>query len=120
MDFENEKQQEKNSAQELTGSRDGYQKDFRPVGRSPRPRIHTGQRPVSTGYERNSFNKHTSDDEGGFRPEGFGAGLQGQNPQRSNYRPRPANAYQQRQGGFQQRQGGYRPRFNQEDGEQGG
>ncbi|MBR4566799.1 MAG: rRNA pseudouridine synthase [Prevotella sp.] len=120
MDFENEKQQEEKTAQEQTVSREGYQKDYRPVGRSPRPRIHTGQRPVSTGYERNSFNKHNNDEEGGFRPEGFGAGLQGQNGQRGNYRPRPAGTYQQHQGGYQQRQqGGYRPRFNQ-DGEQGG
>ena len=120
MDFENEKQQEEKTAQEQTVSREGYQKDYRPVGRSPRPRIHTGQRLVSTGYERNSFNKHNNDEEGGFRPEGFGAGLQGQNGQRGNYRPRPAGTYQQHQGGYQQRQqGGYRPRFNQ-DGEQGG
>ena len=64
---------------------DGFQREVR-QGRSPRP-------------------------EGGFRPEGFGAGLQSNAPQRSSYRPR--NNYeggygQQRQGGYGQRpQGGY-------------
>jgi 23S rRNA pseudouridine2605 synthase len=125
MDFENEKKQEEQNAQEQQGSRDGYQKEFRPVGRSPRPRIPSGQHPTS-GYERPSFNRHNKDDEGGFRPEGFGAGLQSQTPQRG-YRPRTTGGYQQRpggynrqQGGFQQRQGGYRPRYNQEGAEQQG
>ena len=130
MDFENEKKQEEQQV-DSSASREGYQKEFRPVGRSPRPRIHTGQRPVN--YERTGFNKQNQDDEGGFRPEGFGAGLQSQAPQRS-YRPRPNNnynngGYQPRQsqgeygqsrGGYQQRpQGGYRPRYNQDGDEQG-
>ena len=80
MDFENEKKQEGQQV-DSNASREGYQKEFRPVGRSPRPRIHTGQRPVN--YERPSFNKQSQDDEGGFRPEGFGAGLESQAPQRS-------------------------------------
>ena len=124
MDFENEKNQEEQQNVEQNGSREGYQKEFRPVGRSPRPRIHTT--PRNTGYERPGYNKHSQDDEGGFRPEGFGAGLQSQSQQRSNYRPRPNNynngGYgQPRQGGYQQRpqQGGYRPRYNQ-DGDEGG
>ena len=124
MDFENEKKDEQQFA-ENTANREGYQKEYRPVGRSPRPRIHTGQRPVSSNFERPSYNKHSQDDEGGFRPEGFGAGLQSQTPQRS-YRPRTNNynngGYQQRpQGGYQQRpQGGYRPRYNQDGDEQQG
>ncbi|MBQ8463952.1 MAG: rRNA pseudouridine synthase [Prevotella sp.] len=123
MDFENENKQD-DQLVEKDGGRDGYQREFRPVGRSPRPRIHTGQRP-STGYERPSYSKHNQDDEGGFRPEGFGAGLQSQAPQHG-YRPRTNNynngGYgQQRQGGYQprQQQGGYRPRYNQEGDEQG-
>ena len=123
MDFENENKQD-DQLVEKDGGRDGYQREFRPVGRSPRPRIHTGQRP-STGYERPSYSKHNHDDEGGFRPEGFGAGLQSQAPQHG-YRPRTNNynngGYgQQRQGGYQprQQQGGYRPRYNQEGDEQG-
>ena len=122
MDFENnEKKQEETS-------QDGFQKEFRP-GRSPRPRIHTGQRPA---YERPNY--RSNNDEGGFRPEGFGAGLQnsgtpqqhggyrqrnnyntggnyGQRPQGGGYgqRPQGGGYGQQRQGGYGQRpqQGGY-------------
>ena len=92
MDFENEKKTEETP-------KDGFQneqREFRP-GRSPRPRIHTGQRPA---YERPTYNH--DNDEGGFRPEGFGAGLQSSTPQRPSFRPR--------QGGYQQREGGYQPR----------
>ena len=114
MDFENEKKQEEKQV-DSSASREGYQKEFRPVGRSPRPRIHT-QRPVNS-YERPSYNKHSQDEEGGFRPEGFGAGLQSQAPQRP-YRPRTNNGYNN--GGYQSRQqGGYRPRYNQDGDEQG-
>ena len=106
MDFENnEKKQEEPTQQ------DDFQREVRP-GRSPRPRIHTGQRP---NFERPSFHNHDND-EGGFRPEGFGAGLQGGAPQRGGFRPRNnyGGGYQQRQqGGYgQQRQGGYQPRGN--------
>jgi len=117
MDFENEKRTEETAAEQQNTNQEGYQKAFRPVGRSPRPRI---QRAGSS-YERPSYNKH-QDDEGGFRPEGFGAGLQSQAPQRS-YRPRQNNygGYNNQQhGGYQQRQGGYRPRYNQDGDEQQG
>ena len=113
MDFENnEKKQEEPTQQE------GFQREVR-QGRSPRPRIHTGQRPA---YERPSFHREDSD-EGGFRPEGFGAGLQSSAPQRGGYRPRNNNyegGYQQRQGGYQQRQGGYQPRQGGYQQRQGG
>ena len=113
MEFENEKKQEETP-------KEGFQREqreFRP-GRSPRPRIHNGQRPA---YERPSYNNH-EEDEGGFRPEGFGAGLQSNAPQRPSYRPRMGGynndrGYQPRQpreGGYQPRQGGYnsgRPAF---------
>lgn len=114
MDFENEKKQDEQQSVEKDVSRDGYQREFRPVGRSPRPRIHTGQRPA-TSYERPNFSKRNFDDDGGFRPEGFGAGLQSQAPQRS-YRPRTNNY---NNGGYGQLRGGYRPRYNQEGDEQG-
>ena len=109
MDFENEKKTEETP-------KDGFQKEqreFRP-GRSPRPRIHTGQRPA---YERPTYNH--DNDEGGFRPEGFGAGLQSSTPQRPSFRPR--------QGGYQQRaseeygqqpRSGYQPRQSREGGYQ--
>ena len=100
MDFENNEKKHEEPTQQ-----DGFQREVR-QGRSPRPRIHTAQR---TSFERPNYRQH--DDEGGFRPEGFGAGLQSNAPQRSSYRPR--NNYeggygQQRQGGYGQRpQGGY-------------
>ncbi len=101
----------------------GYQKSYRPVGRTQRPRI-SSHRAYST--------DRSSNNEGGFRPEGFGAGLQGagngERPQRSSYQSRGGygsnsrGGYQGRQqGGYQSRpQGAYRPRFNNNDEEQGG
>lgn len=96
MDFENNEKKQEETQNE------GFQKEFRP-GRSPRPRIHTGQRPAS--YEQRP-NFRSSHDEGGFRPEGFGAGLQSSAPQRS-FRPRTnynaGGSYGQRSQG----EGGY-------------
>ena len=112
MEFENEKKNEEQAAeQQHTESHEGgYQANYRP-GRSPRPRIHQQTRPYTPG----GFNRRSNEDEGGFRPEGFGGGLQSQSrPQgeygqpRGGYRPR--NNYNQ-EGGYQPRQqGGYRPR----------
>ena len=103
----------------------GYQKDYRVGSRPQRPRIHN-QRAYSS-------EKTNSNDEGGFRPEGFGAGLQsgtGSTHQQTGYRPRyNAGGYQPRQGGYQSRPGGYqqrpnngyRPRYNNnQEGEEGG
>ena len=97
MDFENnEKKQEENA-------QDGAQREYRP-GRSPRPRIHaTAVRPGN--YERNSY--RNNNDEGEFRPEGFGAGLQSNAPQRPQGGYRPRNNYNSEGGYDQQRQGGY-------------
>ena len=85
----------------------GYSRDYRSTGRTPRPRIHTSH-PVEAHSEES--------DEGGFRPDGFGAGLQGDGSQRpyrprtqqGGYQPRQQGGYQPR-GGYQQR-GGYQPR----------
>ena len=128
MEFENEKKAEEQTAeqQNMQSHEGGYQ-GYR-QGRSPRPRIHQQTRP----YNQGGYNRNHSQDEGGFRPEGFGAGLQssGSTPQRS-YRPRTTynseGGYQPREGGYQPRprqqygqQGGYRPRYNQpQDGEGG-
>ena len=102
----------------------GYQKSYRPVGRTLRPRINS--------HRAYSSDRSSSNSEGGFRPEGFGAGLQStgssERPQRSSYQSRGGygnsnrGGYQPRQqGGYQSRpqQGGYRPRYNNND-EQGG
>lgn len=102
MDFENNDKKQEETTQE-----GGFQRELRP-GHSPRPRIHTGQRP---NYERPGY--HRDNEEGGFRPEGFGAGLQSSAAQRGGYRPRNSygSGYQSRQGGYQSRpEGGYQPR----------
>ena len=112
MDIENEKNfEEKPAKEQHTGSREGYpqagngfQRDYR--GRSPRPRIHNSQRPAyNPGAERSGYNRQ--DEEGGFRPEGFGSGLQSAQPRQGGYRPRS------NYGG-----GGYQPRHQQGYGQQ--
>ena len=103
MDFENNEKKQEETAQDST------QREYRP-GRSPRPRIHTAARPV---YERPSY-RNNNDDEGGFRPEGFGAALQSNAPQRPQSGYRPRNNYNS-EGGYGQRpqQGGYGQRPQQ-------
>lgn len=126
-EFEN-KLQDQSSENERTregyNPAGGYQKSYRPVGRTQRPRINS--------HRAYSSDRSSSNSEGGFRPEGFGAGLQStgssERPQRSSYQSRGGygnsnrGGYQPRQqGGYQSRpqQGGYRPRYNNND-EQGG
>ena len=125
MEFENEKRNEEQSAEQQSAQsqESGYQ-GYRP-GRSPRPRIHQQTRP----YGQGGYNRNQSQEEGGFRPEGFGAGLQSGGAQRS-YRPRnnynqeggyqPRGSYQPRQQGEYGQQRSYRPRnnYNQEGGYQ--
>ena len=113
MDPELEKRNQEQSEEKNDVSRDGYksssyQKEYRQVGRSQRPRIHS-QRAYS----------NPSDDEGGFRPEGFGEKLHqsSDSQQRGSYRPR-FNANQQQSGYQSRQQGGYRSRYT--DGNQGG
>ena len=126
MEVEENKTQEqssekKDSTQAYSRSTGNYQREYSSnTGRSQRPRIHT-QRAYSSDKSNN--------DEGGFRPEGFGAGLQSSNSgyqqRQGGYQPRQQGGYQQRQGGYQQRQqggyqqrqGGYRPRYNQQQGD---
>ena len=90
------------ATQSYSRSAGNYQREYSSNGGRPqRPRIHA-QRAYSP-------DKSTSGDEGGFRPEGFGAGLQ----QSNGYQPRQQGGYQPRhQGGYQprQQQGGYQPR----------
>ena len=128
MEFENEKKNEEMSAdqQNTQNNHEGGYQGFRP-GRSPRPRIH---QPRPYNAQQGGYNRNYNQEEGGFRPEGFGAGLQGGAPQRGGYRPRsnynnneggyrPRSQYGQ-QGGYQPRQGGYRPRYNQQQDGEGG
>ena len=93
---------EKENTREGYNPTGGYQKSYRPVGRTQRPRINT---------HRSSFSsdRSSSNSEGGFRPEGFGAGLQSSNterPQHSGYQSR--GGYNSNRGGSHRpQQGGY-------------
>ena len=88
---------EKENTREGYNPTGGYQKSYRPVGRTQRPRINT---------HRSSFNsdRSSSNKEGGFRPEGFGAGLQSSNTERPQH-----GGYQSRGGYNSNRGGGHRP-----------
>ncbi|MEI3068420.1 MAG: pseudouridine synthase [Prevotella sp.] len=93
---------EKENTREGYNPAGGYQKSYRPVGRTQRPRINT---------HRSSFSsdRSSSNSEGGFRPEGFGAGLQCSNterPQHSGYQSR-GGYNSNRGGGHRSQQGGY-------------
>ena len=88
---------EKENTREGYNPTGGYQKSYRPVGRTQRPRINT---------HRSSFSsdRSSSNSEGGFRPEGFGAGLQSSNTERPQH-----SGYQSRGGYSSNRGGGHRP-----------
>ena len=102
---------EKDESREGNRPEAGYQRDYHSTGRTPRPRIRT-PRPVEGRGE--------SQDDGGFRPDGFGSGLQGDDGQRA-YRPRIQQGGYQPRGGYQQRQqGGYQPRGGYQQRQQGG
>lgn len=121
---QDERGREANSSESQGNSE---QKDYR-SSRPQRPRIHS-QRAYSS-------DRSNQGGEGGFRPEGFGAGLQGaqggqyqggyrpRNNYQGGYQPRQRQqgGYQQRQqGGYQQRQqGGYQQRGYQQRGYQQG
>ena len=90
----------------------GYQRNYHSNGRPQRPRINS-QRAYSS-------DRGSSNSEGGFRPEGFGAGLQSSNgehsQQRGGYQPRGGYGRPQgggygnnRGGGFRQHTPGYDP-----------
>ena len=96
----------------------GYQRNYHSNGRPQRPRINSQR----------AYSSDRGSSDGGFRPEGFGASLQGANgehSQRGGYQSRggygrPQGGYNNNRGGYQSRpQGGYRPRFNNND-EEGG
>jgi len=127
MTEELESKQEGVSAENNESGREGY----KPAGSSSyqdgdkpmRPRIR-----VQRAY---TPNRSYNNEEGGFRPEGFGSALQKDGAQRPRqYRPRynagqgvyqqREGGYQPRQGGYQPRQGGYRPHFNAENNGDGG
>ena len=101
---QDERGREANSSESQGNSE---QKDYR-SSRPQRPRIHS-QRAYSS-------DRSNQGGEGGFRPEGFGAGLQGAQGGQYQGGYRPRNNYL---GGYQQRQqGGYQPRQRQQGGYQ--
>ena len=125
MSEELENKNESLSAGQNEGGREGYKQtegfNSQQGGRPMRPRIR-----VQRAY---TPNRSYNNDEGGFRPEGFGSGLQSQGSAQRPYRPRynagQQGGYQPRQGGYhqrpdyqQQRPQGYRPRYGN-DGEEG-
>ena len=77
MDLDLDKTQDQ-SAEQNESSREGYKQagSYRSTGRPMRPRIHS-QRAYSTDNNGYSSNNVNSASDGGFRPEGFGANLQG-------------------------------------------
>ena len=81
----------------------GYQKSYRSVGRTQRPRINS---------HRPSFNsdRSSSSSEGGFRPEGFGAGLQSSSTSSSSERPQRSYGSSRGTYGSRPQQGGYNSR----------
>ena len=111
MEFENEKKTEEQSAEQQSQNHESGYQGYRP-GRSPRPRI---QKPRPQ-FNQGGYNRNQEQEEGGFRPEGFGAGLMSSTPQRpSGYRPRNnynnEGGYQPRQqGGYNNQRGGYQQR----------
>ena len=126
MEFENEKKTEEQSAEQQSQNHESGYQGYRP-GRSPRPRI---QKPRPQFGQQGGYNRSQEQEEGGFRPEGFGAGLMSGTPQRQQgeygqprnggYRPRNnynnEGGYQPRQqGGYNNQRGGYqqRPQYGQ-------
>ena len=81
----------------------GYQKSYRSVGRPQRPRISSHRPSYSSDRSSNSS-------EGGFRPEGFGAGLQSssssERPQRSSYGSSRGGYGRPQQGGYNSNRSG--------------
>ena len=129
METENDKLQSlQNSVSEDSSAREGgFQQDGSFSAR-PRQRARIGQRAAYSsdrGSARPGYRpQRSTEDDGEFRPEGFGANLTSNRPQREEggYQSRgyqPRGGYQQRsykphygqdnQGGYQQR-GGYQPR----------
>src|SRR5574344_1794276 len=121
MDSELENKSQNLSTEQNEGTREGYSRtsgnysnNYHETGnRTQRPRIHS-QRTYSSERSDRSYNN-----DGGFRPEGFGSGLQSERPQRS-YQPRQQGGYRPYNNN-DDNQGGYRPRYNNNnDDNQGG
>ncbi|MGN0220536.1 MAG: pseudouridine synthase [Prevotella sp.] len=115
MEFENEKNNENvekqgvNREGMLPEGQQGRYQGYKP-GRTPRPRIQTNR---TYNNDRGGYRKNSNEEEGGFRPEGFGLGLQQPVNLRPQYRPRRNGNedYAAGRGGYQARPQ-FRPRYN--------
>lgn len=125
---------QREETREASNANEGYKSGYRQANRPYRPRIQRSYNAERVGRN----------DAAGFRPEGFGAGLQGQDEDRSQrggyqsrggYQPRGGyntgyrGGYGNNRGGYGNAygndyhgrpQGGYRPRYNNQGGEQEG
>ena len=126
---------EKNYDLEQTANQQSEGKRYERVSRSTGNYNRENQENARPQRPRISRPRISSNDEGSFRPSGFGMSEQRQDTRQEGYRPRyNEGGYRPRQqggyrprynqdgqeGGYQQRQqGGYRPRYNQ-DGQEGG
>ena len=111
METENDKLQSlQNSVSEDSSAREG---GFQEGGFSARPRqrARIGQRAAYSsdrGSSRPGYRpQRSTEDDGEFRPEGFGANLTSSRPQREEGGYQPRGGYQQQRGGYQQQRGGY-------------
>ena len=131
METENDKLQSlQNSVSEDSSAREGgFQQDGSFSAR-PRQRARIGQRAAYSsdrGSRPGYRPQRPAEDDGEFRPEGFGANLTSSRPQREEGGYQPRGGYQQQRGGYQQQRGGYqqrpqyRPQYNGgENPEEGG
>lgn len=110
MDSELVNNLQEHSSEQRESSREGYEK---PSGSYPRD-YRSNDRPQRQRIQgQHAYSSDRANRVGGFRPEGFGANLLGQEDgaQQRLYRPRYNNDGSQ--GGYQPRQqGGYRPRYD--------
>ena len=105
MDSELENKAQDLSTEQNESTREGYSRptggytnNYQGSGRPQRPRIHN-QRAYTTDH-------NDSENEGGFRPEGFGSALQnGDRPQRP-YQPRQGGYGRPQPGGYNNNRGG--------------
>ena len=111
METENDKLQSlQNSVSEDSSAREGgFQQDGSFSAR-PRQRARIGQRAAYSsdrGSRPGYRPQRPAEDDGEFRPEGFGANLTSSRPQREEGGYQPRGGYQQQRGGYQQQRGGY-------------
>ena len=111
METENDKLQSlQNSVSEDSSAREGGFQQDGSFNARPRQRARIGQRAAYSsdrGARPGYRPQRPAEDDGEFRPEGFGANLTSSRPQREEGGYQPRGGYQQQRGGYQQQRGGY-------------